>query len=104
MRLLRNNILTGLCLLALALIGPLLTGCEDPVIDTRVDHVADPQAGTATAKANNDLARYSDKLHIGDAIRIDFSGTPTAIASINTQVKGDGTISLDLVGDIMAEG
>jgi len=45
-----------------------------------------------------------DPLRIGDAIRVDFSGTPTQVPFIQTEIKGDGTIRLDFIGDVRADG
>jgi protein involved in polysaccharide export with SLBB domain len=35
---------------------------------------------------------------------VDFSGAPTPIPFVQTEIKGDGTIHLDFVGDVMADG
>jgi polysaccharide export outer membrane protein len=45
-----------------------------------------------------------DPLRVGDAVRIDFSGTPNLVPGIQTEIKGDGTIRLDYVGDVAADG
>ena len=45
-----------------------------------------------------------DPLRVGDGLRVDFSGTPTPIPSVQTEIKGDGTIRLDFIGDVKAEG
>jgi protein involved in polysaccharide export with SLBB domain len=60
-----------------------------------------PVADNASPDANR--LRF-DPLRIGDGIRIDFSGTPTPIPSIQTEIKGDGTIRLDFIGDVVADG
>jgi polysaccharide export outer membrane protein len=92
MRSLRNTIWNSSCFLAVAL----LAGCgsEGPAADS---HKTAMQSSGA-----NDL-RF-DPLRVGDSIRVDFSGTPTPIPSIQTEIKGDGTIRLDLVGDVVADG
>jgi polysaccharide export outer membrane protein len=46
----------------------------------------------------------TDPLRVGDGIRVDFSGTPTPIPSVQTEIKGDGTIKLDYIGDVIADG
>jgi protein involved in polysaccharide export with SLBB domain len=46
----------------------------------------------------------ADPLRVGDNIRVDFSGTPTPIPFIQTDIKGDGTIRLDFIGDVKADG
>ena len=83
--------------LALAIIGSLLAGCWSP--DQKG---AAPWQRPKSANALNDL-RF-DPLRVGDSIRVDFSGTPTPIPSIQTEIKGDGTIRLDFIGDVKADG
>jgi polysaccharide export outer membrane protein len=41
---------------------------------------------------------------VGDKIKVDFSGGPTLIQPVETDIKGDGTIHLDFVGDIQIAG
>lgn len=97
MRLLRNTIQNGSFLLAVAVIGPLLAGCwsQGP---KKAPHPATVQPANNT----NDL-RF-DPLRVGDGIRVDFSGTPMPIPYIQTEIKGDGTIRLDFIGDVLADG
>ena len=52
---------------------------------------------------NGDHLRF-DPLRVGDGIRVDFSGTPNPIPSIQTEIKGDGTVRLDYIGDVHADG
>ncbi len=97
MKYLRNNIRNCSSLFALALIGPLLAGCwsQGPEKDSHV----------ATAQSTNDSNRLRfDPLRVGDTIRVDFSGTPTPIPFIQTEIKGDGTVRLDFIGDVHADG
>lgn len=78
-------------LITLALMSALLAGC----------HSEGP------APANNSAAAREmriDPLHAGDSIRIDFSGTPAPVPTVQTEIKGDGTVHLDFIGDVMAEG
>jgi protein involved in polysaccharide export with SLBB domain len=93
MRLLRNPIRNCSYLFALALIGSLLTGCESPP--------ANQQAATNIPPETH--LRF-DPLRVGDNIRVDFSGTPTPIPAVQTDIKGDGTIRLDFIGDVLADG
>jgi protein involved in polysaccharide export with SLBB domain len=97
MRLLRKSIRNGSSLFALAIIGSLLAGCwsQGPKKDR---HVATVQPTNAT----NDL-RF-DPLRVGDTIKVDFSGIPLPVPSIQTEIKGDGTIRLDFIGDVLADG
>ncbi len=97
MRLSGNNIRDGSSLFALAIIGLLLAGCwsQGPKKDQ-------PVATVQSTNASSDL-RF-DPLRVGDSIRVDFSGTPSAIPSIQTEIKGDGTIRLDFIGDVLADG
>jgi len=97
MRLSRNTIWICFRLLAIAMIAPLLSGC----------FLFGPQNDTPapTVQSIDDTNRLrSDPLRVGDSIRVDFSGTPTQIVSVQTDIKGDGTIHLDLIGDVMADG
>jgi polysaccharide export outer membrane protein len=93
MRLLRIAVRNCLYL-SVAVAVPLLTGCksESPVI-----HVA-----PVSVDDTNHL-RF-DPLQVGDGIRIDFSGAPTVLPSVQTDIKGDDTIRLDLIGDVVAGG
>jgi protein involved in polysaccharide export with SLBB domain len=45
-----------------------------------------------------------DPLRVGDSIRVDFSGTPSIIPTVQTDIKGDGTIRLDFIGNVVADG
>jgi polysaccharide export outer membrane protein len=92
---LRNSIRNYSTVAAFALIGFLLAGCA-----STAPKKADAQDSHATAV--NHL-RF-DPLRVGDSIRVDFSGTPTLIPTVQTDIKGDGTIRLDFIGDVQAEG
>jgi protein involved in polysaccharide export with SLBB domain len=96
MRLLRNNIRSYSHLLIIALIGPLLAGCSifGPSGDSRV---ADSAGGTNSLRV--------DPLRVGDSIKVDFSGTPSSITSVGpTDIKGDGTVRFEYIGDVQAAG
>lgn len=79
----------------MAVILPLLGGCS--IFGSGPDT-------HNTAAVGNPNAASIDPLLPGDAISIDFSGTPTVIPSIHTEIKGDGTIRLDFIGDVQAAG
>jgi protein involved in polysaccharide export with SLBB domain len=97
MRLLRNSIRNGSSLLAIVIIGPLLAGCW-----THGPKKA-PHPATVQSTADTNQLRF-DPLRVGDGIRVDFSGAPSPIPSVQTEIKGDGTIHLDLIGDVLADG
>jgi protein involved in polysaccharide export with SLBB domain len=97
MRLSLNNIWICSSLFALAIIGPLLAGCSSQ------GPKKDPYTATGQAtNASSDL-RF-DPLRVGDGISVSFSGAPSTIPGIQTEIKGDGTIRLDLIGDVLADG
>jgi polysaccharide export outer membrane protein len=95
-----DRIRSILCILALVLIGPLLAGCwsAGPKKDR-------PMPTAQSASGTNEIhdMRY-DPFRIGDSIKVDFSGAPNAVSSIQTEVKGDGTVRLDFIGDVRADG
>jgi polysaccharide biosynthesis/export protein VpsN len=97
MTLLRISIRKFSWLLAPLIIGSLLAGCSSE--DPRSVSSAPPSQATE----DSSHLRF-DPLRIGDSIRVDFSGTPTPIPSIQTEIKGDGTIRLDFIGDVKADG
>jgi protein involved in polysaccharide export with SLBB domain len=81
----------------MAIIGCLLAGCSSP------GPKADSHGAAAQSTNDANYLRF-DPLRVGDSIRIDFSGSPTPIQSMQTDIKGDGTIRLDYIGDVMADG
>lgn len=93
MSFIRNYFRTGSYLFAVVLSAVYLTGCAT---DTQ-------QKSSPTASTAGDVERF-DPLRVGDQIRVDFSGTPTPIPFVQTEIKGDGTIRMDFVGDIKAAG
>jgi polysaccharide export outer membrane protein len=97
MRLSRNTAQKGSSLFALAIIGLLLAGCwsQGP---KQGQHMATVQS----TNAPKDL-RF-DPLRVGDEIKVDFSGAPLPIPAVQTEIKGDGTIRLDFIGDVPADG
>ncbi len=94
MRLIRNNIRNCTYLLAIAVIGHLLAGCS-----TGGSHAA-----TVDSAGGTNFLRV-DPLRAGDSIRVDFSGTPTPMQAVGpTDIKGDGTIHFEYIGDVQAAG
>jgi polysaccharide export outer membrane protein len=80
---------------ALALLGVLgfLSGCATGDSPKSGGHTESSAAGTKI-----DL----ETLHIGDHIRVEFSGIAPAMPAVETQIKDNGTISLPKVGEIKA--
>lgn len=63
------------------------------------------QAGPADqADTTNAPPPQVEILRVGELLKIDFSGGPTLIPVHEEHIKGDGTISLDLVGTVKAAG
>lgn len=93
MTVLRNNIYKGSYLIiAIAFIGSWLTGCS-----------TEPPT-TSTVQAE-ETTHGNDPLRVGDIITIDFAGPPQPIKSVGpTDIKGDGTVHLDLIGDVQCAG
>ena len=91
----RNFFRNSSYLLAITLSAAFLAGCA-----------SDSQQKTSSAPGPVADVNHEriDPLRVGDQIRIDFSGTPTAIPPVQTEIKGDGTVRLDFVGDIKADG
>src|ERR1035441_5703694 len=90
MRFFRNSIGKYSCLVALAIMGPLLAGCwtQKPKLD--------PHAAPTQSTADTNQAQFGP-LRIGDAIRVDFSGTPNTIPFVETEIKGDGMIHFEFI-------
>src|ERR1700744_3752258 len=53
---------------------------------------------TALTKPADNTPPPYDPLRIGDRISVEFSGAPTALPPVQTDIKSDGTIRLDFVG------
>ena len=67
---------------------------------------ADPASsgGGGNAAASDTIVLKNDPLHIGDRIHIDFNAnTGAPIPPVETDIKGDGMISLQFVGRVMAD-
>jgi len=79
--------------LVVGVLAVFLGGCKTG------DKKAPPPNTAASANPNR-----IDPLQPGDALTIDFSGTPTPLPSVHTEIKGDGTVHLDFIGDVQAGG
>jgi polysaccharide export outer membrane protein len=95
MRLIRDAARKYAALLAIAIIVPFLGGCSIFGSDSD-SHAAPVGAGETASRV--------DPLLPGDGVTIDFSGTPIPLPSIHTEIKGDGTVRLDFIGDVQAAG
>jgi len=93
MRLLSNNCRNCSILFSLSISGLLFTSCST----SRPPAAKDQSSGEANQQ------RF-DPLRVGDSIRVDFSGTPSPIPLIQTDIKGDGTVRLDFIGNVKADG
>lgn len=100
MRISRDSIRSLSSLVPLVLIGSLLAGCSSPG-PKKDRYLASGQPANATNELHD--MRF-DPLRVGDSVRVDFSGTPSMMPSVQTEVKGDGTIHLDFIGDVLADG
>lgn len=43
-------------------------------------------------------------LQVGDGIEVDFSGSPSPMQPVRTEIKGDGTVHFEFIGDIQCAG
>ena len=81
------------------LVGVLVTGCQT---------ASDPSIKFTPVEGEEDLTGVpmaeDARLAAGDQVRITFSGTPDVIQPHEEQVKGDGTLTLPLIGPVKAEG
>jgi protein involved in polysaccharide export with SLBB domain len=95
---LRDTMRKSSSLLTAVLLGAFLTGCG-------MFQSQDTSSSPPTPTAQTDTNRLrTDPLRIGDRIKVDFSGSPTLIPPVETEIKGDGTIRLDFIGDVKADG
>jgi protein involved in polysaccharide export with SLBB domain len=53
---------------------------------------------------NSDPTTFVSHLHIGDTLTVTLDGLPTPVTPHEEAIKDDGTITLDLIGPIKAEG
>ncbi len=82
--------------------GALLTGClfhgrqtDEPTFS---DSLASPAGSTNAPRTLADAVRY----RIGDQVTVTFSGLPNLIPPHQERIKEDGTITLDLIGPVVA--
>ena len=80
--------LRHLWLCFLPLLGLLIGGCDS----------------TDQVNTNSDPTTFVSHLHIGDTLTVTLDGLPTPVSPHEEAIKDDGTITLDLIGPIKAEG
>jgi len=61
-------------------------------------------AASRQANVNTDPTTFVSHMHIGDTVTVTLDGLPTPVPPHEEAIKDDGTITLDLIGPIMAEG
>lgn len=80
------------------LVAVILTGCGGTGIKTN------SPAGGAAAVGGVGTQGLADLLRKGDLIQVAFTGIPNPPADLEERIKEDGTINLQLIGNITAEG
>ncbi len=61
-------------------------------------------ADSRQANVNTDPTTFVSHMHIGDTVTVTLGGLPTEVPPHEEAIKDDGTITLDLIGPITAEG
>jgi protein involved in polysaccharide export with SLBB domain len=61
-------------------------------------------AASPQPNPNTDPTTLVSHLHIGDTVTVTLGGLPTEVTPHEEAIKDDGTITLDLIGPIQAEG
>ncbi|MGH7951667.1 MAG: polysaccharide biosynthesis/export family protein [Limisphaerales bacterium] len=95
----------GLLTSGLLLAGLMLTGCassfDDPFLTS--EKSAPTMAADSTTAAEREAADVAH-FHVGETIKIVFSGTTDQIPEHDEPIKEDGTITLPLIGSVKADG
>ncbi len=93
----------GLFTCALLFAGVLLTGCGSLSSDTPFGLDNPPNhATTGSPSASGTPAADVARFRIGDIVTITFSGVPTPLDPHQETIKEEGTITLPLIGSIIA--
>src|SRR5665213_45942 len=93
MRLFRDKILNRFTMAAFCAALLVATGCDTP------------PPGKPKQKADDTVASLDlDPLQIGDKVHVDFTGVPIKIEPVETEIKDDGKISFEFIGDMQAAG
>ena len=61
-------------------------------------------AASQQPNPNSDPTTFVSHLHIGDTVTVTLGGLPTEVPPHEEAIKDDGTVTLDLIGPIQAEG
>jgi len=106
---LRHAICSYSSLLSVGLLAIFLAGCGTMDSDNNQVPPSGPAAASSTPVSPSPaqapvVSLRTDPFRVGDRVKVDFSGSPTPIPFVETEIKGDGTIRLDFVGDIRAAG
>ncbi len=84
-------------------VAVLLGGCAGSGSGSDSGSTQGSTGGGASATGAS-KAVQADSLRRGDLIQIDFSGIATPPADLEERIKEDGTINLQLIGNLMAAG
>ena len=101
----------GLIASGLLSAGLVFTGCSSPPTLDSMAGADDVKANSRTsasvtkpadigAQANSEVAHF----HVGETVKVDFSGPPEPIDSHEELIKEDGNITLPLIGSVKAVG
>jgi polysaccharide export outer membrane protein len=101
----------GLIASGLLLAGLVLTGCSSPpTLDNMSAGKASDNSSASTPPVNpatkEKPSNYSEvaHFHVGETVKVDFSGPPDPIDSHEELIKEDGNITLPLIGSVKAVG
>jgi protein involved in polysaccharide export with SLBB domain len=102
----------GLIASGLLVAGLVFTGCSSPpTLDSMAaaDEVKTNSRTSASVTKPADIgaqANYSEvaRFHVGETVKVDFSGPPDPIESHEELIKEDGNITLPLIGSVKALG
>ena len=102
----------GLIASGLLLAGLVFNGCSSPPTLDNLSAAGDVQTSSpapalpakpAAVAAQPDYAQVA-RFHVGETVKVDFSGPPDPIESHEEPIKEDGTITLPLIGPVKAAG
>jgi len=92
MRLLHRNLFSCRCAFAVLALAGVLAGCGT---NSPTPPNQPPPAGTGA---------LTDPLRISDRVKIDITGTPETIEPSEQEIKGDGTVHIQMIGRVQAAG
>jgi polysaccharide biosynthesis/export protein len=79
-----------------------ITGCQTDTLDTGVPSTGPQSASHPGSPSTNQIQSATLTLREGDTVKISFPGSPTL--DTTQQIRTDGKIVLDLVGEVPAAG